>query len=77
MKTHGPRAYPTGSAQPAAADTRHEWYFDKAGRYQHDGFLDAPDQTPTGSVRKVAEWGAGRIAHALLVSTEWREGAKP
>ena len=37
--------------QPRSEATRPDWYFDKNYEYQSTGFIDAPDITPSGSVK--------------------------
>ena len=53
--------------QPHPADTVSAWYFDAKFNYTETGFLDAPDQTPSGSVRALV---CGAIV--LGVATELR-----
>lgn len=77
IKLLGPTVSPTGGtgSTPKSEDTRHEWYFDANGFYQHADFLDAPNAVPCGSVRVSSEWDTADGKHyALLTHYTWREG---
>lgn len=39
--------------QPRPADTQSSWYLDIRANYTDSGFIDAPEQLPSGSVRAV------------------------